>query len=111
MFWSEILHRSQYLCGAREIGFIKHFGDTKVGYQDTTIVRKKNVCRFDVAMYHASAVSNRKGAGDLSADMHDLDRIESAAFIEKVSKRATTHKFHNNCIATVEVNGVINSND
>jgi len=99
------------LCGAREVGFIEHFGDSKVSYEYSPIVGKKNVCRFDVAMYHASSVSNSEGAGYLSADMHDLDRVESTAFIEKVSKCATTHKFHNDCIATVEVDSVINSNN
>jgi hypothetical protein len=111
LFGSEVLHGSENLSGACEVGFIENLGDAEIGYQNPAVIGKENVRGLDVAMNDASFVSDCECSGNFSANVNDFDRIKCTALVEKIAQGATANKFHDNHVASVEVDSVINRND
>jgi hypothetical protein len=111
LFGSEVLHGSENLSGTCEVGFIENFGNAEIGHQNAAIIRKENVRGLDVAMNDTSFMSDGECPGNFRADVYDLDRIKCTALVEKVAQCSTPNKFHDNRVASVEVDSVINRNN
>jgi hypothetical protein len=111
LFGSEVFHGSENLSGACEVGFIENLGDAEIGYQNPAVIGKENVRGLDVAMNDASFVSDCECSGNFRTDVNYLDWIKCTALVEKVAQRSTANKFHDNRVASVEVDCVINCNN
>lgn len=108
---SEVFHSSEDLRGASDVGFIKNLGDSEVGNEHATVVGQKDVGWFDVAVDHAGAMGDGKRARNFGPNVDDFDWVEGTTLIKEVAQRSAPYEFHNDCVASVEVDGVIDRND
>ena len=80
----QVLHRAEQLRRAGQVGLVEDLGDAEVGDEDPAVVGQQDVRRLHVAVDDARLVGAREGGGDLGADVHDLDRVEPAPFVEEL---------------------------